>query len=47
MMSMDLSDVAVLNIKGSHYFCIIKAISKHKAMKLMQNLDLTEKSRTL
>ena len=47
MMSMNLSDIAILNIKGSDYCCIISLISKNEAIKLMQNADLIEKSRTL
>ena len=43
MMSINLSDIAVLNIKGSDYFCIISLISKNEAITLMQNADLTEK----
>ena len=41
MMSINLCDIAILNIKGSDYRCIISLISK----KLMQNADLTKKSR--
>ena len=40
MMSLNLSDVAILNIKGSDYHYIISLISKN----LLQNADLTEKS---
>ena len=47
MMSMNLSDIAVLNIKGSDCRCIITLISKTEAVNLSQNTDLTEKSRTL
>ena len=47
MMSLNLSDIAILNIKGSDYRCIISLISKNKAIKLLQNADLTEKSGTL
>ena len=47
MMSLNLSDVAILNIKGSDYRCIISGIRKSEAVNLMQNTDLTEKSRTL
>ena len=47
MMSMNLSDIAILNIKESDYRCIISLISKTEAIKLMQNEYLTEKSRTL
>ena len=47
MISMNLSDIAILNIKGSDYCCIINFISKNEAINLMQNTDLTEKSGTL
>ena len=43
---MNLRDIAILNIKGCNYCCIISLIRKNKAMKLMQNADLTEKSGT-
>ena len=43
MMSMNFSDIAILNIKGSDYCCIISGISKREAMKLLQKIDLTEK----
>ena len=47
MMSINLSDIAILNIKGSDCDCIISLISKNEAINLMQNADLTEKSGTL
>ena len=47
MVSMNLSDVAILNIRGSDYRCIIGLIRKKEAIKFMQNADLTEKSGTL
>ena len=47
MMSMNLSDIAILNIKGSGYRYIISLISKNEAINLMDNVDLTEKSGTL
>ena len=47
MVSMNLSDIAILNIKGSDYCCIISGISKREATNLMQNTNLTEKSGTL
>ena len=47
MMSIILSDIAILNIKGSDYCCIISLIIKSEAINLMQNADLTEKSGTL
>ena len=47
MMSVNLSDIAILNIKGSDLSLIIGLISKNEAINLMQNADLTEKSGTL
>ena len=44
---MNLSDIPILNIKGSKYRCIICLISKNEAIDLMQNADLTVKSETL
>ena len=44
--SVNISNIAILNIKGSDYFCIISLISKNEAINLMQNADLTEKSGT-
>ena len=44
---MNLSDIAVLNIKGSDYRRIVSLISKNEAITLLQNADLTEKSGTL
>ena len=46
-MSVNLSDFAILNIKGFDYRCIVSEISKNEAINLKQNADLTEKSRTL
>ena len=34
MISMHLSDIAVLNVKGSYYHCIIIGISKIEAVKV-------------
>ena len=47
MMSIKLTDIAILNSKGSDYCCIIGLISKNKAINLLQNADLNEKSGTL
>ena len=47
MMSMNFSDIAILNIKSDDYRCIISAISKSEAINLMQNIDLIEKSGAL
>ena len=41
---MKLSD---LNIKSADYCCIIRGVSKTEAINLIQNIDLTEKSKTL
>ena len=41
-MSINLSDIAIVNIKGSYHYCIIK---KNETVNLMQNADLTKKSR--
>ena len=46
-MSVNLSDIAILNIKGSECCCFISLTSKHKTINLLQNAYLTEKSRTL
>ena len=46
-MSMNLSDTAISNIKDSDYCCIISLINKNEAVNIMQNADLTEKSRIL
>ena len=42
VMSMKLSDIAVLKIKNADYRCMITEISKIKGIKLLQNIDLTE-----
>ena len=42
-MSMNLSDIAVLNMKNADCYCIITRISKCETINLMQNTDLTEK----
>ena len=47
LMFINLSNIAILNIKDSDYRCIISLISKNEAINLMQNADLTEKSETL
>ena len=41
-MSLNLWDIAILNIKVSDYLCIISLIGKIEAIKLMQTADLTE-----
>ena len=47
MMFMNLSDIAILNIEGSDYHCVISLISKNEAINLMQNADLTKKTRNI
>ena len=42
MMSVNLSDITILKIKGYEYCCIISLISKNETIKLLQNADLTE-----
>ena len=32
LISMNLSDIAILNIKGSDYYCIISLISRNEAI---------------
>ena len=39
MMSVTLSDIAILNIKGSDFLCIINLISKKEVIHLLQNGD--------
>ena len=46
-MSMNLSDIATLNIKSSDYRCIISGISKSEAMNIIQNINSTGKRGTL
>ena len=46
-MSVNLSNIAILNIKGSDYHCIISMISKNDTINLLQNVDLAEKTGTL
>ena len=47
MISMNLSDIAILKIKGPDYCCIISGTGKSEAINLMKNIDLTEISGTL
>ena len=47
IMSVNLSNIAILNIEGSDYCCTISLISKNEAINLLQNADLTEKIQAL
>ena len=44
MVSINHSDIAILNINGAEYHCIISGISKSTAIKLLKNTILSEKS---
>ena len=46
-MSMNLTNIAILNIKSADYRCIISGISKNQAINLMQNANLIKKRETL
>ena len=39
-------NIGILNINGEDFHCIINAISKSEAINLLQNINLSEKSRT-
>ena len=43
MMSTNLSDNAILNIKNTDYRYIISSTSKSEAINLLQNINLTDK----
>ena len=47
MMSMNFSDIAILEIKNNDYCCMFTGMSKSEAVNLMQNIDSTQKSGTL
>ena len=44
MISINLSDIVILNIKGSNYCCIIRGINKNDTINITQNTDLAENS---
>ena len=46
-MSMNFSNIAILNIKSADYWCIISGIRKNEAISLKQTADLTEKKQKL
>ena len=46
VMSMNLSNIAILNNKSAGYRCIISGISKSEGINLIQNIDLTEERGT-
>ena len=47
MMSMNLNNIAILNILGVDYHCFINGISKIVAMGLLNSVNPNEKSVTL
>ena len=44
---MNLSKIAILNVKSSDYCCIISRISKSEAINVLRNIDLTELKRNI
>ena len=46
-MSIELNSIAILNVNGIDYRCIISRISKSEAIDLLRNPDLSEKSESL
>ena len=47
MMSINLNNIVILNIKGFDYCFVISLIIKYETINFMQNADLTKKSGTL
>ena len=45
MISMNLSNIAILNIKCFDYCCIISRISKNETINVMKNINFTEKAK--
>ena len=46
MIFINLNDIAILNINGADYRCIINGISTSDVVNLLQNTDLTERKRS-
>ena len=44
---MNLNDIAILNMSGVDYGCVINRISKSEAINLIRNIDLSKRSGTL
>ena len=47
MISMNLSDIAIININDVDYCCIINGTSKYEAVNLLQKANLNRKSTAL
>ena len=46
MMSVNIRNIAILNIKGSDYHCITSLISKNEARNVIQNIEKKKKFTT-
>ena len=46
MKPINLPNIVILKIHGGDYSCVISEISKCEAINLMQNIDVSKKSRT-
>ena len=46
-MYINLSDTATLKVKNADYCCIVTGINKNEAIKVLESIDLTEKSGTI
>ena len=44
MMTMNFSDIAILNVKGVNFPFSISGITKSEAINVMQNINLIEKT---
>ena len=44
MISMNISDITILDIASTDYGCVISGISNSEAINLMQNMDLIKKA---
>ena len=42
MMSVNLSNIAILKMKNAVYHCVITGISKSEAIKLLQNINFND-----
>ena len=47
LISVNLSNIAILTICNIDYCCIVTEITKYKAKSVMQKIDLTEKSQNI
>ena len=47
VMIMNINNIAILNIHGNDFCCVISGISKSEVVNLLQKADFNEKSGTL